>query len=216
MANKLFSSLWLSWHLQCAEEDSLLWIACKGFLHILTSFFTQPMSFLPHRFTKARWPDLFTLQKRKCIWHTGTSCVVGEKQQKTYILINTHHFAHFGTPTGLHHRHTVHLALAPDFGASRRRCVPGSRRLPGRSAKGSQTAIFLDTSSVAVGSVIQNGSALDARSRCQRRQEKLDELRNLLLTGGNLGDIAHSSEDVLQIGFVNPTQYFFEFYLSPK
>ncbi|KAL1468328.1 hypothetical protein MTO96_041554, partial [Rhipicephalus appendiculatus] len=44
----------------------------------------------------------------------------------------------------------------------------------------------------------------------------VEELKNLLLTGGKLGDIAHSSEDVLQIGFVNPTQYFFEFYLSPK
>ncbi|CAN8016477.1 unnamed protein product [Ixodes persulcatus] len=44
----------------------------------------------------------------------------------------------------------------------------------------------------------------------------IDELRDLLLVGGNLGEIAHKPEDVLQIGFVNPTQYFFEFYLSPK
>ncbi|CAN7938001.1 unnamed protein product, partial [Ixodes hexagonus] len=41
-------------------------------------------------------------------------------------------------------------------------------------------------------------------------------LRELLLIGGNLGEIAHNPEDVLQIGFVNPTQYFFEFYLSPN
>ncbi|XP_077531972.1 uncharacterized protein LOC144144415 [Haemaphysalis longicornis] len=51
---------------------------------------------------------------------------------------------------------------------------------------------------------------------CDTNTTNTDDLRKLLLTGGNLGDIAHSSEDVLQIGFVNPTQYFFEFYLSPN
>ncbi|KAH7956279.1 hypothetical protein HPB52_007785 [Rhipicephalus sanguineus] len=51
---------------------------------------------------------------------------------------------------------------------------------------------------------------------CDTNTTDVEELKKLLLTGGKLGDIAHSSEDVLQIGFVNPTQYFFEFYLSPK
>ncbi|KAG0415931.1 hypothetical protein HPB47_006904, partial [Ixodes persulcatus] len=51
---------------------------------------------------------------------------------------------------------------------------------------------------------------------CDFNSTNIDELRDLLLVGGNLGEIAHKPEDVLQIGFVNPTQYFFEFYLSPK
>ncbi|XP_075541875.1 uncharacterized protein LOC142575939 [Dermacentor variabilis] len=51
---------------------------------------------------------------------------------------------------------------------------------------------------------------------CDTNNTSVEELKRLLLTGGNLGDIAHTSEDVLQIGFVNPTQYFFEFYLSPN
>ncbi|XP_064460074.1 uncharacterized protein LOC135370293 [Ornithodoros turicata] len=51
---------------------------------------------------------------------------------------------------------------------------------------------------------------------CNLTSDNMNHLRRFLLTAGNLGEIAHNSDDVLQIGFITPAQYFFEFYLNPN
>lgn len=45
---------------------------------------------------------------------------------------------------------------------------------------------------------------------------KIDMVQQIVMTEGNLTDIALDPTSILQIGFVNPAQYYFEFYLNTE
>ena len=45
---------------------------------------------------------------------------------------------------------------------------------------------------------------------------QLSLIQKIVMTEGNLSEIALDPTNILQIGFVNPAQYYFEFYLNTE